>query len=107
MLVGLSWEGYVIEQIVQVLPKGIKPYFLRTHAGAEADLVLVKSENPILCAEIKLSASAKPTRGFYECMKTLNINKGWCISPSTENFEIGQGVEAISLSDALTAIKKF
>lgn len=104
-LVGLSWEGYVIEQVCQVLPRSISPYFLRTHAGAEADLVLVKAEKPILCAEIKLSDSTKPSRGFYECIKTLGVPKAWCISPSSENYPIGQGVEAISLADAVREVQ--
>ncbi len=104
-LVGLSWEGYVVEQICQVLPRSVSPYFLRTHAGAEADLVLVKGEKPILCAEIKLSASAKPSRGFYECLKTLNVPNAWCISPSTERYPMGQGVEAISLAEAVREVQ--
>lgn len=103
-LVGLSWEGYVIEQICQVLPRSVTPYFLRTYAGAEADLVLVKGEKPILCAEIKLSNSAKPSRGFYECIKTLGAPKAWCITPSTETYSMGHGIAAISLADALSEV---
>ena len=63
-LAGLSWEGYVVEQICQLLSPEVQPYFFATHTGAEIDLLLVKGEKPILAAEIKLSNAAKPSRGF-------------------------------------------
>lgn len=51
--VGNSWEGYVIEQIIQLLPRTIQPFYYRTHDGSEIDLVLVKGIKPIVCIEIK------------------------------------------------------
>ena len=40
-VVGASWEGMVIEQILAILPTGVESYFYRTSAGAEVDLLLV------------------------------------------------------------------
>ena len=40
-LAGASWEGYVISQILTLLPTGIEPYFYRTSDGTECDLVLM------------------------------------------------------------------
>jgi len=39
-VVGESWEGFAIENILSVTPVGTKPSFYRTSAGAEIDLVL-------------------------------------------------------------------
>ena len=39
-VVGGSWEGFVIENILSVLPAGVQPYYYRTAGGAELDLVL-------------------------------------------------------------------
>jgi uncharacterized protein len=38
-VVGGSWEGFIIEQLLGHLPKA-KAYFWRTQAGAELDLLL-------------------------------------------------------------------
>ena len=37
---GGSWEGFVIEQLLNVAPNTVLPGFYRTSGGAEVDLVL-------------------------------------------------------------------
>ncbi len=39
-ILGHSWEGYVIEQIIANLDTQTDSFFYRTHEGAEIDLVL-------------------------------------------------------------------
>ena len=39
-VVGKSWEGFVVENILSILPGAAKAYFYRTAAGAEIDLLL-------------------------------------------------------------------
>ena len=39
-VVGLSWEGFVIENLLAVAPEGTMASFYRTSAGAEIDPVL-------------------------------------------------------------------
>lgn len=39
-VVGGSWEGFVIENIMSVAPASAQPYFYRTPDGAEIDLIL-------------------------------------------------------------------
>ncbi len=36
-VVGESWEGFVLENLVRVAPEGAEPYFYRTRAGAEVE----------------------------------------------------------------------
>lgn len=40
-VVGRSYEGFVVENLLRVLPEGGEAYFYRTRAGAEVDLVLL------------------------------------------------------------------
>ena len=61
--IGASWEGFVIEQIKQLMPTVLSSYFYRTHQGSASDLVLVKGNKPIACNEIKLSNASQLTRG--------------------------------------------
>ena len=37
---GASWEGFVVENLIGVAPRGTDAFFYRTRAGAEIDLLL-------------------------------------------------------------------
>jgi len=86
VLIGASWEGYVIEQIIQMLPPALSPFFYRTHNGAELDLLLVKKNKPHAAIEIKVSPSAQPSRGFYESIDTLKPPRRFVIAPYGEAY---------------------
>ena len=101
---GHSWEGFAIEQIVNILSKKFTPYFYRTNAGAEVDLVIVKGDKPVLCIEIKLSFSPKPTQGFFNAMDDLNCKEGIIVYPGDDAYSIKHNVKVIpilKLSDYL------
>mgnify|MGYP001560830728 FL=1 len=51
-IAGNSWEGFVIEQIINILPDGVESYFYRTNAGAGIDLVLIDRDR-VIGVEIK------------------------------------------------------
>jgi len=46
---GPSWEGWVIEQLVNMLPPGWEFYYYRTAGGAEIDLVLLPPGGGACC----------------------------------------------------------
>lgn len=101
---GHSWEGFVIEQIVNIISKKFRPYFYRTSAGAEVDLVIVKGDKPVLCIEIKLSLSPAPTQGFFNAMNDLNCKEGIIVYPGDDSYSIKHNVKVIpimKLSDYL------
>ncbi len=101
--VGLSWEGFVIEQIR--LAKGdLDMYFYRTHNGAEADIVLVKGNKPIACIEIKLSEAPQLTKGFYNVIEDLNTRYNFVIIPSGDGFPIAKNIMCYNLTDFITKI---
>jgi len=83
-VVGYSWESYVIEQICQLLPQKIHPFYYRTHDGSEIDLVLVKGIKPICCIEIKWSQSPNITKGLTESIKDLQCTTNYIITPNDE-----------------------
>jgi len=97
LLIGASWEGYVIEQIAHVLPLGISLFFYRTHDGAEMDLVLIRRN--IVCAaiEIKLNNNALPDKGFYEAIKTLSPVTSYILTPDGDTYPIGKNIFHCSL----------
>jgi uncharacterized protein len=100
-IVGASWEGYVIEEICRQLPFGIKPYFYRTHHGAEVDLLLVKGIKPICAIEIKFSSSPSISKGFYEVLTDLNLESGFVIVPDEKTYKLSEKAIIVGLEGFL------
>lgn len=94
---GGSWEGFVIEQIIAQLPDTIRPFFYRTHHGAEADLVLIKGLKAIAAIEIKLNNAPTITKGFYQSLTDLKLASGYVVTPSAEPHTINN-VEVVGLA---------
>ncbi len=101
IVVGASWESYVIEQIKLNLGVGLQSFYYRTHSGAECDLVLVKGHLPIACIEIKLSNVPSLKRGFFESAIDLKVKKLFVITPDSEDYLLRTGVRVCSLIDFL------
>lgn len=101
-MLGYSWEGYVIEQIISQLPDSVQPYYYRTHDGAEVDLILVKGIKPIASVEIKYSEQPSLSRGFTESIKELETKYNYFIIQSSEaEWSINKNISAIGLREFL------
>lgn len=97
LIAGGSWESYVVEQIEQLKHKDILLYYYRTQGGAECDLVFVNGAKVVACAEIKLSANASISRGFYESITDLKSKNNFIISMDGENYLNKQKVRYCSI----------
>lgn len=97
LVVGASWEGYVIEQIRQNLPSSIRSFYYRTHAGTECDLLLVKGIKVLACIEIKFSNSPTVSKGFFESIEDLNPKYKFVITPSSDEYPYKEGIIITSL----------
>lgn len=99
--VGNSWEGYVVEQILQLSEPQLKGFFYRTHEGAECDLVLVKSNKPEISIEIKYTASPKPTKGMLQSFKDLKTKTNYIVTPNTDDYLVNDNIRVCNLKDFL------
>ena len=99
-IIGNSFEGFVIENILTSAPDTTRPSFYRTSAGAEIDLIIELPKNKgVWAIEIKLSSAPKPSKGFYSALKELNPSKAFVVYAGKENYPINEQVEAISIGD--------
>ncbi|MCA9814247.1 MAG: ATP-binding protein [Cyanobacteria bacterium HKST-UBA01] len=97
-VVGFSWEGFVIENILSIAPEGTKASFYRTSAGAEIDLVLeLPGKNGLWAIEIKRSLTAKVDKGFHIACEDIQADRQLVVCPIEESFKISQSIEAIGL----------
>jgi predicted AAA+ superfamily ATPase len=95
---GASWEGFVIEQIIPLLPLNRKVYFYRTHDGAELDLVITKANQPVAAIEVKFGSGIKPSRGNTEAIQFLNTKQNFIIVRDDEDYQISSGFRVCGLN---------
>lgn len=99
-VVGTSWEGFVIENLLSVVPGRTQASFYRTAAGAEMDLVLdMPGRAGRWAIEIKRALSAKPGKGFYQACEDIEPNNSFVVYAGAERYPVSEGVQAIGVLD--------
>lgn len=96
-VIGASWEGFVIENLLNVMPQGSEAYFYRTSAGAEVDLVLQLPKQVLWAIEIKRTTAPKVERGFHEACADILPTRRFLVYNGEEQYPLANDVEAISL----------
>lgn len=96
-IIGASWEGFVVENLVAAAQGGVAPYFYRTSAGAEIDLLLVWPDDRTWAIEIKRSIDPGPERGFYVACADLQPEQRFVVYPGEETYPLGEDTTAISI----------
>lgn len=104
-VVGASWEGFVIENLLSCLPIGVTAWYYRTAAGAEIDLV-IEQGNEKYAIEIKRSLSPSLSKGFHLGCQDINATKCFIVYSGNERFPVTKDVTAIPLLEMMNEIKK-
>jgi len=98
-VVGASWEGFVIENLIAAAPVRTIPSFYRTAAGGEVDLVLEIPGHGRWAFDIKRSQSAKPEKGFYLAIEDLKPDRQFLVNSGSERYPKTVELEAIGLAE--------
>ena len=96
-VVGVSWEGFVIENLLSCAPPRTEAYFYRTSAGAELDLILKFRSGKKWAIEIKRGLSPTLSRGFYSALEDVNPARSFVVYGGDDRFRLNAKVEAIGL----------
>lgn len=96
-VVGQSWEGFVIENLLANLPQGVDGWFYRSARGAEIDLLLSHPSGELWAIEIKRSLAPKLERGFHSACADLKPTRKFVVYPGDETYRMAEDIEAISL----------
>lgn len=97
IVVGSSWETYVLAQLKALLDDQLGFYFYRTHAGAELDLIITRAEMAIATIEIKFSTSPALTKGYYSALDDINVDKNFVIVPGKTDYPIREKARVVGL----------
>lgn len=97
-VVGASWEGMAIENLLAVLGDRALPSFYRTAGGAEVDLVLDWPGGEVWAIEIKRTSAPKIERGLRSALDDLRPERSFVVYAGEERFRLAETVEAIPLA---------
>ena len=105
-VIGASWEGFVIENLLSCLPAGTTAWFYRTAAGAEIDLVLEKNSKKKYAIEIKRSLAPALSKGFHLGCEDIEATHRFIVYPGTERYLVTKEVTAISLREMMEEVRR-
>lgn len=91
-VVGASWEGWVLEQIAQLLGPQWQLSFYRTAAGAEMDVVAERG-NLKIGFEIKFSSAPALSKGSWTAIADLKLNHTYVVAPVESGYPLAGNVE--------------
>jgi uncharacterized protein len=103
-VVGASWEGMVIENLLSILGDQALATFYRTNNGAEVDLVLDWPDGSVWAIEVKRTSAPKIERGLRSALDDLKPQRSFVVYAGKERFRLTEDVEAISLAELCTEL---
>lgn len=101
--VGASFEGFVIEQLLNIADAR-QAYFWATQGGAELDLLLFHQGKRI-GIEIKHTDSPSSSKSMHIAMADLALDELWLIYLGERDFAINEFITAMSLPSALQRLR--
>jgi predicted AAA+ superfamily ATPase len=103
-VVGGSWEGWVVQNLIGLAGETVEPSFYRTSGGAEIDLVLSWPDGREWAIEVKRTLAPRLRRGTRSALADVEPERGFVVYPGSERFPLGDGVEAIGLEELCTEL---
>lgn len=102
-VIGASWEGMLVENILSTMPASTPAWFYRTAVGAEIDLVLEVRPNQLWAIEIKRSlGDPKPRRGFFIGCEDIGAVRQIVLYPGDESYKLDAKTDVMPLRRLLS-----
>ena len=98
-VVGMSWEGFVIETLLSFAPDRADASFYRSSGGAEIDLILTLPGRAPWAIEVKRSLDPRPRRGFHNACKDVRPEAKFVVYPGDERYRLAEDIEAVTVLD--------
>ena len=91
--VGASWEGFVVEQILQQHDVA-DPWFWGTHAGAELDL-MVRIGPRLVGVEVKRTDRPRVTSSMRRALADLDLDRLVVVHAGDDAFPLAERIDAV------------
>jgi predicted AAA+ superfamily ATPase len=102
-VVGYSWEGFVIENILNSLSDQWQASYYRSAEQTEIDLILEKG-NEKWAIEIKRNLTPKVPAGFIRASEDIKATRKFLLYNGTETFPMNGEIEAMGILEFLKLI---
>ena len=102
---GASWEAFVIEQLISAAGADVHPWYYRTSAGAEIDLLLEIAPGRLWAVEVKHSSKPVPSKGFHIASADVSAERRIVIYTGSHRYSDSNGVEYLPLPDAIAEVR--
>ena len=96
-VLGKSWEGFAIENIISILPDSVESYYYRASGGSEIDLILRISSRELWAIEIKHGVAPKIRPGFHRASEDVRATRKFVVYSGYDEFPIEKNTTVISL----------
>jgi uncharacterized protein len=103
-IVGPSWEGFAIENLIAAAGQRLAPFYHRTADGAEIDLVFERAGKPAIAIEMKRSSAPSVGKGFTVACNDLGIAERYVCYPGSERFPLKNGVQVVPLAGLMAVV---
>ncbi len=98
-VLGPSWEGMAIENLIAAAGPEAQASFYRTSHGAEVNLVLDWPSGETWAIEIKRSLAPAVERGFHTALADLAPTRALVVYPGDEPYRLAPSIEAVGLAE--------
>lgn len=105
-VLGASWEGFVVETVLNTISSSWTPSYYRSSNQAEIDLVLEKSNQEVWAIEVKRSIAPSLSAGFHRACEDIGATKKWVVYSGKDRFPIKNETEVIGLIEFLGLLKE-
>ena len=103
--VGASWEGFVVQQIAELLAASPEQCFhWSTHSGAKLDLLVVAG-NRRFGFEVKRAEAPRPTPSMRSAFETLGLDRLDVVHAGTESYAMAPGIRALPAARLATELR--
>ena len=100
-VVGGSWEGWIIENLIACAPHGTQASYYRTAVGAEIDLVLELPGKALWAVEIKRSSAPTVSKGYHIACEDVAATRRVVVSGANARFPMAGGIEHIPMLELM------
>lgn len=102
---GASWEGFVMEQIIDLFRlRDHQVFFWRTHTGAEIDMI-VQCGTKLIGIEIKRTSSPSVTKSIRSALADLELTAVSIVHAGKDSYPLTGKVRAVSAHKLQTELQ--
>lgn len=94
---GLSWEGFALEEAIRLTGADRDAWFYKTHGGSELDLLLLRNGKRF-GLECKYAAAPRATRSMHGVMTDLRLDQLWVVYPGENSYRLSERIRVVPLT---------